>query len=236
MSETLRMRLPLVAAAQAQKHVTVNEAATLVDALSHLAIEDRHLSAPPSGPADGKAWLVAAGATGAWAGRGGELAIRIDGAWRFVEPFAGLRAYVVDEAASLVFTGSGWVSGQSATLAVSTWGAAVAVALREEELTLAGATATTSIAIADREIVLGVSVRVTEAVTGATAFDCGIAGEAAKFGGSLGTSLGSTNIGVIGPTAFYAATPVVLTATGGGFTGGRVRVVIHALACTPPAG
>ena len=69
---------------------------------------------------------------------------------------------------------------------------------------------------------------------GATSYDCGIAGEPAKFGGSLGVASGSTNVGVIGPQAFYAPTPIVLTANGGNFTGGDVRIAIQYLLPTAP--
>ena len=80
-----------------------------------------------------------------------------------------------------------------------------------------------------RAIVLGVSTRTVTAVTGASSYDCGIAGEPSKFGGSLGIAAGSTNSGIIGPQAFYAPTPIRLTAGGGSFTGGAVRVAIHYL-------
>jgi hypothetical protein len=56
-----------------------------------------------------------------------------------------------------------------------------------------------------------------------------LAGEPAKFGGSLGIAAGSTNSGVIGPQAFYAPTAVWLTANGAAFTGGAVQIAIHCL-------
>ncbi|MFD2031692.1 hypothetical protein ACFSKM_17830 [Ancylobacter dichloromethanicus] len=43
---------------------------------------------------------------------------------------------------------------------------------------------------------------------------------------------GASNIGVIGPQAFYADTPLRVTALGGSFTGGRVRLVLSYLAFT----
>ena len=89
--------------------------------------------------------------------------------------------------------------------------------------------------IPDRAIVLGVSTRTLTAITGATSYECGIAGEADKFGGSLGIGAGSSNVGVIGPQAFYADTPIRLTANGGGFTGGAVRIAIHTLILSAPA-
>jgi hypothetical protein len=92
----------------------------------------------------------------------------------------------------------------------------------------------TTIVIPNRAIVIGVSTRTTETVTGATSYDCGTASEPSKFGGSLGIAVGSTNAGVIGPTAFYSDTPVRLTAGGGSFTGGKVRVAVHHLFCDVP--
>ncbi|HHI81956.1 MAG TPA: DUF2793 domain-containing protein, partial [Rhizobiales bacterium] len=88
--------------------------------------------------------------------------------------------------------------------------------------------------IPNRAVVLGVSTRTTQVITGASSHDCGIAGEPSKFGGSLGVAAGSTNSGVIGPTAFYADTPIRLTANGGNFTGGKVRIAIHTLTCGVP--
>jgi hypothetical protein len=63
--------------------------------------------------------------------------------------------------------------------------------------------------------VLAVSTRTTVAVTGATSYNCGVSGDTSKFGGSLGVAKNSSNVGVIGPTAYYADTPVLLTAVGG---------------------
>lgn len=109
MSETPRMGLPLIEAAQAQKHVTHNEALVVVDALAHLYVLDRDLAAPPPSPVDGDAYLVAPAASGDWAGQGGSIAYLIDAAWRFYAPFKGLRAYVEDEQALLHYDGATWV-------------------------------------------------------------------------------------------------------------------------------
>lgn len=105
---TPRAGAPLLGASQAQKHVTHNEALYQFDALLCARFLDRDLSAPPSSPADGDAYLVKATATGAWAGQDGKIASCADGAWRFYAPFAGLVAYVADETAMLVFDGSAW--------------------------------------------------------------------------------------------------------------------------------
>ena len=105
---TPRTALPLLAAAQAQKHVTHNYALLQLDALLFARFLDRDLTAPPASPADGDTYLIAATATGDWAGKDGQIAYASDGAWRFAAPFTGLAAFVVDEAKLIVFTGSAW--------------------------------------------------------------------------------------------------------------------------------
>lgn len=47
MSQSPNLALPYLAAGQAQKHVTVNEALRLLDALVQAAVESAALSAPP---------------------------------------------------------------------------------------------------------------------------------------------------------------------------------------------
>src|SRR5665213_882893 len=109
MSNTPRTALPLLAAAQAQKHVTHNDARLQLDALLFARFLDRDLTAPPSSPADGDTYLMKATASGTWTGQSGKIAYASSGAWRFAAPFTGLAAYVVDESKLIVFTGSTWV-------------------------------------------------------------------------------------------------------------------------------
>jgi len=65
---TTKLLLPYILAAQAQKHVTHNEALRLLDGLVQLSVFDRDLTAPPGSPNDGDRYIVASGATGDWAG------------------------------------------------------------------------------------------------------------------------------------------------------------------------
>ncbi len=108
MSETPLLALPLIEAAQAQKHITHNEALLILDAAIHLAVITRSLAAPPATPADGDRYLVAAGAAGAWAGHAGQLAFREAGAWRFAAPRNGWRLWAIDEQKFLLFDGAAW--------------------------------------------------------------------------------------------------------------------------------
>jgi hypothetical protein len=107
--DTSRLGLPLIAAAQAQKHVTHNEALLALDALVQLSCLDRDLAAPPPTPADGATFIVGPAPTGAWVGRASQVAVWRDGVWRFTTPASGFVAYVVDEAALCLFDGAGWV-------------------------------------------------------------------------------------------------------------------------------
>lgn len=109
MSETTHLALPLIAAAQAQKHVTHNEALSALDALVQLAVKDMTLTAPPSAPGEGDRHIVASPATGAWAGREGQVAAFFGGGWTFFAPRRGFVA--LDEAANrlVIFDGASWV-------------------------------------------------------------------------------------------------------------------------------
>src|SRR6185437_3620544 len=107
-TETPRVRLPFIAAAQAQKHVTHNEALAELDALIGACFLDRDLTTAPSSPSDGDAYLVKVAATGEWAGQEGKIAFCLDGDWRFYAPFAGLVALVADENRFIAFDGTSW--------------------------------------------------------------------------------------------------------------------------------
>ncbi|PIE06458.1 MAG: hypothetical protein CSA74_12425 [Rhodobacterales bacterium] len=106
---TTNLLLPYILAAQAQKHVTHNEALKLLDGLVQLSVLDRDLTAPPGSPTDGDRYIVASGATGDWAGWDLNVAVWTDGAWLRLPPRTGWRAWIEDEAVLLVYDGSGWV-------------------------------------------------------------------------------------------------------------------------------
>lgn len=228
--QSANLALPYIAAAQAQKHVTHNEAIRRLDAFVQLVLESATTTAPPAEPDEGARWYVPAGAAGAFAGHAGSIAAWEAGTFDFLPAAPGFLAFIRDEGRLALFDGGAWVS----PFAASPHRAAVEARVLEADAALSGAFVETAVVIPDRAIVLGVSTRTLANVTGAASYDCGIAGEPAKFGGSLGAAAGATNAGVIGPTAFYAPTPVRLTANGGSFTGGTVRVALHVLVCAIP--
>jgi len=106
-SQTPNLSLPYIEAAQAQKHVTHNEALRAIDAIMHISVADRDLLAPPFSPPDGVRYMVAASATGAWAGHAGEIAAWQDGAWAFYPLQEGWTLWVEDEDVFLISASAG---------------------------------------------------------------------------------------------------------------------------------
>lgn len=117
MSDTTpNLSLPYIMAAQAQKHITHNEAVRALDALVQMTVSDRDLAAPPASPVEGERYIVAAAPSGLWAGQAARIAAWQDGAWAFYAPREGWLAWVADENALLVFDGTGWSAAAVASV------------------------------------------------------------------------------------------------------------------------
>lgn len=89
---TPRFVLPLLYTGQAQKEAFVNEAFARIDAALHCAVHGVR-SAPPENPASGDAWLVAASASGDWAGNESAIALYQGGGWTFIVPRDGMHVF-----------------------------------------------------------------------------------------------------------------------------------------------
>lgn len=116
------LSLPLILPAQAQKHVTHNEALRVLDLLVQLAVKDRSLMTPPVSPLLGDRYIVPTGATGAWAGQAGKIALFENGLWQFFTALAGWQAFVADEAQVAVFNGTTWIGLSDGPLSVGQLG------------------------------------------------------------------------------------------------------------------
>lgn len=103
------LALPLIQPAQAQKHVTHNEALRVLDAVVQLVVIAAELSVPPAGAVSGDRYIVGASGSGAWTDHSGDIALYADGAWSFIEPQAGWCAQVLSPKSALVFDAvAGW--------------------------------------------------------------------------------------------------------------------------------
>jgi len=107
MTDTKRLGLPLMDAAQAQKHVTHNEALVRLDALTHLSVSAR-ADAPAGAGFEGARYLVSQSPSGVFVGHGDQIALYQDGGWLFLTPKAGWRVYVEDVFSLRVYDGSSW--------------------------------------------------------------------------------------------------------------------------------
>lgn len=115
MSETPNLALPFLAAGQAQKHVTMNEATEILDAVVHLSVFSRTLGIPPVSPTSGARYLVPPGATGVWQGQSGKIASWNGFGWRFLEPREGWLLWDQSADIHLVFDGALWIEVGSST-------------------------------------------------------------------------------------------------------------------------
>jgi Protein of unknown function (DUF2793)/Chaperone of endosialidase len=105
---TPNLNLPYIMAAQAQKHVTHNEAVRMLDCLVQLMVLSRALATPPATPAEGDRYIVAAAPTGTWFGQTGRIAAFQDGAWTFYVPKEGVTAWVANEDILVAYTSAAW--------------------------------------------------------------------------------------------------------------------------------
>ena len=128
-----------------------------------------------------------------------------------------------------------WRRRRSRLSAEGAYGASIQFGLLETLVTLSGSSTTAAVPIPANCIVFSVGMRVVATVTGAPSFGVGVSGNLTQFGSTLAIGSGSTNYGLIGPTAFYVATPLLVTATSGSFTAGSVRLSIHYALMAPSA-
>ena len=120
--ETTILSLPLILPAQAQKHVTHNEALAQLDLIVQLAVIDRVRVTAPALSAPGDRHIVASGAIGPWVGQSGRIALYSATGWQFTQPLPGWRAHVLTEGQTAVFDGLGWSALSDGALSVGELG------------------------------------------------------------------------------------------------------------------
>ena len=234
MADTSQLNLPLLSPSQAQKHVTVNEAFARLDGLTQMVLASRTATTPPASAEEGTSYAVPSGAVNAWAGQDGAVATFANGGWVFAIPKRGWRGFIADESVTVLHDGSEWQAG---ALALSPSGAGTFLKVDEVEHVIgAGAVSTTTGQIASGVMVIAVTARVLVAVTGTlTSWQLGSAAAANRFGSGLGLGAGSYARGMLSqPMTYWGAAPLLLTATGGVFAGGRVRIAVHYLDLSLP--
>ncbi|QIE54501.1 DUF2793 domain-containing protein [Pikeienuella piscinae] len=235
MSDTPNLSLPLLAAGQAQKHVTMNEALARLDALAAPSVISADQAAPPQSPAVDAAYIVAAPASEDWSGRENALAFRINDGWEFAEPKPGWRVWVADRGEAAVFSGLAWVVDPVGPVGMGAQMRAGMIV--GDEPIQPGTGFDTALTIPDRAVVVGVTGRVIETIGGAGlgGWRLGVAGSTDRYGSFIGLEKNSSVNGVTGaPVGYFEPTPLRVEPDGGAFATGVVRMSVHYLALTPP--
>jgi Protein of unknown function (DUF2793) len=88
-----------------------------LDQLPFLSVINRTTTAPPGSPANGDAYIVATGGSGAWAGHDKSIAVwttdnpaALSGEWEFYVPKAGWIAFSVLDAGFYSYSGTAWAA------------------------------------------------------------------------------------------------------------------------------
>lgn len=107
---TPRLGITYLAPAQAQKHVTVNEALRRLDAVAQLSVKSATVVNQPASPHEGDAYILPPGKSGAaWSGfADGSIAVFQDGDWNEIASREGFLAYRADLDQLWVNDGSVW--------------------------------------------------------------------------------------------------------------------------------
>jgi hypothetical protein len=233
MFSTSHLGLPLVMPAQAQKHVTVNEAFARLDAVAQLRVVSAAVLVPPASARDGESYIVPEGAAGTWAGRDGRVAVFSNGGWVFVVPRTGWRAW--DEAVGgfRMFDGTEWLLDAQA---VSPSGAATMWKVLEfQHEIVPGASNATSTLVPSGSVVFAVTGRVVNSLFGPGSWRLGVAGSTDRYGSGLGIMSNAFAHGISGtPVTYYTPTPLVITGEGGGLQSGAIKLCIHMMKFRPP--
>lgn len=196
--DTTILSLPLILPAQAQKHVTHNEALLQLDLIVQLAVISRTLTTAPGLASVGDRYIVAAGATGPWAGQSGRIALLAETGWQFTQPLPGWAAQVLAEGQTAVFDGLGWKTPSDGPLSVTQLGVS------------ATADATNRLSVSSPATLLnhagaGHQLKLNKAAAGDTAsllFQTGFSGRAEM--GTAGTDNFSVKVSADG-SAFFTA-------------------------------
>ncbi|MEO0343574.1 MAG: DUF2793 domain-containing protein [Pseudomonadota bacterium] len=235
MAETANLALPLVASAQAQKHVTVNEGLLLIDALVQGQLSGTELLDPPINPVEGALYTVAEGATDAFIGQGGQLALFVNEGWRFITPRDGWRLFDLQQQTYLRCESGVWLPEISNT---SVAGASTKLesAIFDHSLDFASTSSTAAI-IPSNAHVFAASARVISEITSdtGTGWRLGVSSSDNRYGSGLGFAQGSRAEGLTGTgVTYYADTSLMMSCEGGNFTGGEIRIGLHYLTISAP--
>jgi hypothetical protein len=107
MIKTQHLSLPLLAANQAQKELSINEALVIIDALLNNYASKININNPPANVVNGELYIIGDAPTGEWKNKVNYLAYFFNG-WRFIKPNPGLDIWVSEENSLYRFIDNKW--------------------------------------------------------------------------------------------------------------------------------
>ncbi len=107
-----KLDLPYILSGQAQKHVTHNEAISLIDCLVQMTVKSADTATQPEHVSEGDMYILPDQMTGSkWEHMSpASLAVYTGGAWKEIIPKIGWICAVVDTSSLLMFSSEGWQS------------------------------------------------------------------------------------------------------------------------------
>jgi hypothetical protein len=109
------LKLPYILPAQAQKHVTHNEALRILDIVTQLSVISRGANTPPATPSLGNRYIVGGAPAGAWAGQARRIAFFGEAGWEFIAPLTGWQAFVQATSEMVAWDGTDWTASGAPT-------------------------------------------------------------------------------------------------------------------------
>ena len=237
MQTTPQFNLPLIQSGQAQKHITMNEALTRLDALAQLRLISMKQRTAPPNPSEGAAYYLQQNATGIWGEFRGKIAIFSNGNWVGIDPKIGWTAWVESENKSYIYSSTGWVpAGMPFT---SNGAMTEAVFYEHTHEVTNGYANTTRPFILDKSIVFGVTARVVRTIVVAgrgSSWTLGVPSSHERYGTGYGLAKNSYALGVTGqPLAYYRDAGLRIMPNTGYFDGGgEIIFTVHAMRLSPP--
>lgn len=106
--QTSILALPTIAPAQAQKHITHNEALQKLDVMIQLRVLERDKNTPPPNPTESDAYIVGANPNAEWAELADKIVVWQANVWKAFTPNRGWLCWVEAELSYFVYENSGW--------------------------------------------------------------------------------------------------------------------------------
>ena len=92
-------------------HTSMDTNLKRLGAVVGLSVKDRDLTTPPASPVDGDRYIIPAAATGVWAGKTNQIAVRVSSTWEYYTPKVGWLCYIDDEVVLSAYKTTGWSAG-----------------------------------------------------------------------------------------------------------------------------